>query len=66
MEQLQLQLADLRTRREQQEMEIVNIENHALRQRFQEIVDNLTQELLEKEQEYQQLQEILKLAYKNM
>lgn len=66
MEQLQLQLADLRTRREQQEMEIVNIENHALRQRFQEILDNLTQELLEKEQEYQQLQEILKLAYKNM
>ncbi|GLV43107.1 TBP-associated factor 7 [Carabus blaptoides fortunei] len=66
MEQLQLQLADLRTRREQQEMEIVNIENLALRQRFQEILDNLTHELLEKEQEYQQLQEILKLAYKNM
>lgn len=60
MSQLELQLADLRTRREQQEVEIVNIENHALRQRFQEILENLLQELFEKEQEYAQYQEMLK------
>lgn len=66
MEQLQAQLNELRTRRENHEMEIVNIENLTLRQRFQEILDNLLQELMEKEQEYQQLQEMLKMSYKDM
>jgi hypothetical protein len=44
-------LADLRNRRQQQELEIANIENYALRQRFQDILDNLLTEQLEKEQE---------------
>jgi hypothetical protein len=48
---LQQQLADLRNRRQQQELEIANIENYALRQRFQDILDNLLTEQLEKEQE---------------
>lgn len=48
---LQQQLADLRNRRQQQELEIANIENYALRQRFQAILDNLLTEQLEKEQE---------------
>jgi hypothetical protein len=48
---LQQQLADLRNRRQQQELEIANIENYALRQRFQVILDNLLTEQLEKEQE---------------
>ena len=51
MDGLQQQLTDLRVRRHQQELEIANIENYALRQRFQEILDNLLQEQLEKEQE---------------
>lgn len=48
---LQQQLADLRNRRQQQELEIANIENYALRQRFQAMLDNLLTEQLEKEQE---------------
>lgn len=51
MESLQQQLADLKVRRHQQELEIANIENYALRQRFQDILDNLLQEQLEKEQQ---------------
>lgn len=51
MEGLQHELTDLRVRRHQQELEIANIENYALRQRFQDILDNLLQEQLDKEQE---------------
>ncbi|KAJ9593962.1 hypothetical protein L9F63_014603, partial [Diploptera punctata] len=51
LDMLQHQLADLRARRQQQELEIANIENVTLRQRFQEILDNLLTEQLEKEQE---------------
>lgn len=65
MEQLQVELADLRVSREQKESEIVNIENLTLQQRFKDILDNLLQELLEKEREYQQLQEMLKTGYKD-
>lgn len=65
MEQLQVELADLRISREQKELEIVNIENLTLQQRFKDILDNLLQELLEKEREYQQLQEMLKTGYKD-
>lgn len=61
MDALQQQLTDLRVRRHQQELEITNIENYALRQRFQEILDNLLQEQLEKEQEYQELSSLLQL-----
>lgn len=52
---LQVELAELKNRRHQQELEIANIENIALRQRFQDILDNLLTEQLEKEQEYQEL-----------
>lgn len=54
LDALQQQLADLRNRRQQQELEIANIENYALRQRFQDILDNLLTEQLEKEQEVRQ------------
>ncbi|GFG29437.1 hypothetical protein Cfor_02637 [Coptotermes formosanus] len=59
---LQQQLADLRNRRQQQELEIANIENYALRQRFQAILDNLLTEQLEKEQEYQELTALMQLS----
>jgi glycoprotein-N-acetylgalactosamine 3-beta-galactosyltransferase/transcription initiation factor TFIID subunit 7 len=48
---LRQQLVDLRNRRQQQELEIANIENYALRKRFQDILDKLLVEQLEKEQE---------------
>lgn len=51
METLEAELAELKTRRNQQEVEIANIENLALRQRFQHILDNLLTEQLEKEQQ---------------
>ncbi|XP_014252091.1 transcription initiation factor TFIID subunit 7 [Cimex lectularius] len=59
VDQLQKDLADLKERRNQQEMEVANIENHALRQRFQDLLDNLLQQQLEKEQEYQYLTDLL-------
>jgi glycoprotein-N-acetylgalactosamine 3-beta-galactosyltransferase/transcription initiation factor TFIID subunit 7 len=51
---LRQQLADLRNRRQQQELEIANIENYALRKRFQDILDKLLVEQLQKEQEVSQ------------
>uniref|UniRef100_A0A1B6EID4 TAFII55 protein conserved region domain-containing protein n=1 Tax=Cuerna arida TaxID=1464854 RepID=A0A1B6EID4_9HEMI len=62
MESLQQQLSDLKVRRHQQELEIANIENYALRQRFQDILDNLLQEQLDKEQEYQELSSLLQMS----
>lgn len=50
-EQLEADLPELRTRCQQQELEISNLENQALRQRFQEKLDNMLSELLQKEQE---------------
>ncbi|KAJ1527925.1 hypothetical protein ONE63_007859 [Megalurothrips usitatus] len=54
-DQLEAELPELRARCQQQELEISNLENQALRQRFQEKLDNMLSELLEKEQEYQEL-----------
>lgn len=56
---LHAELAELRQRRQQQEIEIANIENVKLRQRFQEILDNLLT------QEMQKVQEVcvIKLTY---
>lgn len=51
MKILEKELADLRARRQQQELEVANIENMALRQRFQDILDNLLSEQMQKEQE---------------
>lgn len=53
-EQLEAELPELRLRCQQQELEISNLENQALRQRFQEKLDNMLSELLQKEQEYQE------------
>lgn len=49
----------LKTRRQEKEYEIENMENLALRQRFQDIVDHLLQEQMEKEQEQDALHEAL-------
>ncbi|XP_015598095.1 transcription initiation factor TFIID subunit 7 [Cephus cinctus] len=56
LETLHAELAELRQRRQQQEMEIANIENFKLRQRFQEILDNLVSQEMQKEQEIQDLE----------
>lgn len=53
---LHAELAELRQRRQQQEMEIANIENVKLRQRFQEILDNLLTQEMQKVQEIQDLE----------
>ncbi|XP_046743934.1 transcription initiation factor TFIID subunit 7 [Diprion similis] len=53
------ELTELKQRRHQQEMEIANIENYTLRQRFQDILDNLLTQQIEKEQELQDLQSML-------
>ncbi|EEB15287.1 transcription initiation factor TFIID subunit, putative [Pediculus humanus corporis] len=60
MEALGKELTDLKTRRQQQETEIGNIENMALRQRLQDIIDNLLTEQLQKEHEYEELKKLLK------
>ncbi|KAK7604634.1 hypothetical protein V9T40_005820 [Parthenolecanium corni] len=59
MNVLQAELNELKARRQQQEIELANIENSALRQRFQDILDNLLSEQLEKEQQYQELASML-------
>lgn len=51
MNVLEKELIDLKSRRQQQELEVANIENMALRQRFQDILDNLLSEQMQKEQE---------------
>ncbi|XP_012254497.1 transcription initiation factor TFIID subunit 7 [Athalia rosae] len=53
------ELADLKQRRHQQELEIANIENYTLRQRFQDILENLLTQQVQKEQELQDLQSML-------
>ncbi|XP_011872876.1 PREDICTED: transcription initiation factor TFIID subunit 7 [Vollenhovia emeryi] len=53
---LHTELAELRQRRQQQEIEIANIENVKLRQRFQEILDNLLTQEMQKVQEIQDLE----------
>ncbi|XP_057326267.1 transcription initiation factor TFIID subunit 7 [Microplitis mediator] len=54
------ELAEIRQRKQQQEAEIANIDNLKLRQRFQEILDNLG---IQEEQKVQEIQE-LELASK--
>lgn len=53
---LHTELTELRQRRQQQEIEIANIENVKLRQRFQEILDNLLTQEMQKVQEIQDLE----------
>lgn len=59
LDELEADLADLKARRQQQEMEIEKMENQALKQRFQNILDHLLQEQMEKEQEQYELHELL-------
>ncbi|XP_077302630.1 TATA-box binding protein associated factor 7 isoform X2 [Arctopsyche grandis] len=58
MEQLSAEMDSLRSQRMRKEQEVASMENLALKQRFQEIVDNLTQEIMDKEMEYQDLQSL--------
>lgn len=60
LEELEMEMDKMRARRHQQELEIEGIENVALRQRLQDILDRLNQELYEKDREHQALQELLK------
>ncbi|XP_071564301.1 transcription initiation factor TFIID subunit 7 isoform X1 [Temnothorax nylanderi] len=52
---LHAELAELQQRRQQQEVEIANIENFKLKQRFQEILDNLLTQEMQKLQEIRDL-----------
>lgn len=60
LEEINTELSDLKAKLQQQEMKIEKIENHALRQRFQENLDRLLQEQLEKQQEQMDLMDLLK------
>lgn len=60
LEALNLELNDIKSKRIQQEIKIENIENIALRQRFQENVERLMQDQIEKEHDIYEMQEILK------
>ncbi|KAJ8983873.1 hypothetical protein NQ317_000909 [Molorchus minor] len=60
IDEINTEIADLKARRQQQEMKIENIENLALRQRFQENLERLLQEQIEKEQERYDLADLLK------
>jgi len=57
--QLQQEITELKERKKQQDMEIANIENINLRERFIHISNNLLTEQLEKEQQIQELQAFL-------
>lgn len=59
LEELKLEISMLKARRQEKEYEIENMENLALRQRFQDILDHLLQDQMEKEHEQEALQEAL-------
>lgn len=56
MEQLNAELEALKQRRQRTQTEISGMENLALRQRFKDILQNLEQDIVYKEMEYQELQ----------
>lgn len=60
LEGLEIELAILRDRRQMEECKLENIENVNLRQRFQDMLDRLYQEQIDKEQEKYLLLELLK------
>lgn len=57
--ELRRQLADLRDQRIQKEQEISSIENQTLRQRMQDALDNILSQILDKEMEMQEYQQML-------
>ncbi|KAL4091516.1 hypothetical protein QTP88_026192 [Uroleucon formosanum] len=59
IDQLQQEIEELKERKKQQDLEIANIENINLRERFINISNNLLTEQLEKEQQIQELQSFL-------
>lgn len=59
LEDIKLEVAMLKARRQEKMFEIDNMENLALRQRFQDILGDLLQELLEKQHEQEALQDAL-------
>lgn len=56
IDQLQQEIEELKERKKQQDLEIANIENINLRERFISLSNNLLTEQLEKEQQIQELQ----------
>lgn len=50
LEQLQKEIHELQIKRDQQQMDMENMENPTLKQRFQDILDSVLQQMLEKEQ----------------
>lgn len=60
MEEIEVELRDLKVRRLQQDSKIENIENLALRQRFQDISDRLYQEQVTKESEMYEIIALIK------
>lgn len=59
IDQLQQEIEELKERKKQQDLEISNIENINLRERFINLSNNLLTEQLEKEQQIQELQSYL-------
>ncbi|XP_025194914.1 transcription initiation factor TFIID subunit 7 [Melanaphis sacchari] len=59
IDQLQQEIEELKERKKQQDLEIANIENINLRERFINLSNNLLTEQLEKEQQIQELQSYL-------
>jgi len=59
LDELRQQLVDVRSRRKQREREIASIENQALKQRFQSILDGLIEEEKDKQRQYEELTALL-------
>ncbi|XP_015926719.1 transcription initiation factor TFIID subunit 7 [Parasteatoda tepidariorum] len=59
LDELEHEIADILARRRAQELEIMSIENQALKQRFQSIIDNLKQQEYDKQKEYDDIVTIL-------
>jgi len=56
-EEIQQQLLDVQARRQAQELEIGSIENQALKQRFQSILDSLLEEENDLKEQYKKIEE---------
>lgn len=59
LDELEHTIANLQAKRRAQQLEIMSIENQALKQRFQANIDRLIQEECEKQQEYNDIMNIL-------
>jgi len=59
LDELEHTIANLQAKRRTQQLEIMSIENQALKQRFQANIDRLIQEECEKQQEYNDIMNIL-------